>query len=171
MQQKVTKYTESEQAQVEERLEAILSSPGFENSVQMSNFLRFIVEKTLQGKTQDLKGYTIGVDALGRPEDFDPQTDPSVRVMAGRLRQALDNFNRDSPGPVSIILEKGNYVPSFGFLGVSEDELQTMEAEDIAAAIRYAVTAPQHVNVSLIELQPTEQSFGATQFDPLDWKE
>ncbi|MEO1141322.1 MAG: hypothetical protein AAFW66_03110, partial [Pseudomonadota bacterium] len=134
MQQKVTKYTESEQAQVEERLEAILSSPGFENSVQMSNFLRFIVEKTLQGKTQDLKGYTIGVDALGRPEDFDPQTDPSVRVMAGRLRQALDNFNRDSPGPVSIILEKGNYVPSFGFLGVSEDELQTMEAEDIETA-------------------------------------
>lgn len=46
-----------------------------------------------------------------------------------------------------------------------------LEADDIAAAIRYAVLAPAHVNVQLIELQPTEQSFGATQFDPLDWKQ
>ena len=54
---------------------------------------------------------------------------------------------------------------------VTTPPIKAMEAEDIAAAIRYAVTAPPHVNVSLIELQPTEQSFGATQFDPLDWKE
>lgn len=45
-----------------------------------------------------------------------------------------------------------------------------LTAQDIADAIRYAVEAPGHVNVSMIELQPTEQSFGATQFDPLDWK-
>ena len=47
--------------------------------------------------------------------------------------------------------------------------IRELTAEDIAAAIRYAVEAPAHVNVSTIELQPTEQSFGATQFDPVDW--
>ena len=54
---------------------------------------------------------------------------------------------------------------------VTTPPIKALEAGDIAAAIRYAIQAPAHVNVSLIELQPTEQSFGATQFDPLDWKE
>ena len=44
-----------------------------------------------------------------------------------------------------------------------------MTSGDMADAILYAVTAPMHVNVSMIELQPTEQSFGAAHFDPLDW--
>ena len=45
-----------------------------------------------------------------------------------------------------------------------------MSSEDIAAAVAYAVGAPAHVNVSMIELQPTEQSFGGMQFDPLEWE-
>jgi len=49
--------------------------------------------------------------------------------------------------------------------------IRELDADDIAGAIRYAVEAPPHVNVSMIELQPTEQTFGATQFDPLDWSE
>ena len=49
--------------------------------------------------------------------------------------------------------------------------IRELTAHDIAESIRYAVTAPAHVNVSMIELQPTEQTFGATRFDPLDWKE
>lgn len=42
--------------------------------------------------------------------------------------------------------------------------------EDVAAAILYALTAPAHVNVSTIELQPVEQTFGGVQFDPIDWQ-
>lgn len=37
--------------------------------------------------------------------------------------------------------------------------------QDIAAGILYAVTAPPHVNVSTIELQPVEQVFGGSMFD------
>ncbi|MEM0943915.1 MAG: SDR family oxidoreductase [Pseudomonadota bacterium] len=44
--------------------------------------------------------------------------------------------------------------------GISE-----LEAADVAAAILYAVNAPPHVNVSTIELQPTEQAFGGVSFD------
>lgn len=47
--------------------------------------------------------------------------------------------------------------------------IRELVADDIAAAIRFAVQAPPHVNVSTIELQPTEQSIGATQFDPVRW--
>ena len=41
-----------------------------------------MVEATLAGRGDRLKGYTIGVEALGRPDSFDPQIDPIVRVEA-----------------------------------------------------------------------------------------
>ncbi|MEM8792734.1 MAG: SDR family oxidoreductase [Pseudomonadota bacterium] len=43
--------------------------------------------------------------------------------------------------------------------------IQELTSEDVASAILYAVTAPRHVNVSAIELQPVEQIFGGVSFD------
>jgi NADP-dependent 3-hydroxy acid dehydrogenase YdfG len=48
--------------------------------------------------------------------------------------------------------------------------IRELSPGDIAEAILYAVSAPAHVNVSTIELQPVEQSFGGAQFDPLEWE-
>lgn len=45
--------------------------------------------------------------------------------------------------------------------------IRELDAADVAAAILYALSAPTHVNVSAIELQPTEQSFGGVSFDPV----
>lgn len=125
-------------------LRDILDSPGFVNSSQLSSFLSFIVSKTLDNKTNEIKGYTIGVDALGRPDNFDPQVDPSVRVMAGRLRQSLENYKRDTGGftkdktTVDIELVKGSYVPKFTFTKAEDmeapaqsDKLATLLETDI----------------------------------------
>ena len=49
--------------------------------------------------------------------------------------------------------------------------IRAMDPGDIAAAILYAVRAPAHVNVSMIELQPTEQWFGGASFDKVDWRD
>lgn len=38
---------------------------------------------------------------------------------------------------------------------------------EIGEAILYAISAPQHVNVSTIELQPLEQAYGGPNFDPV----
>ena len=46
--------------------------------------------------------------------------------------------------------------------------IRELRPEDVADAIAYALGAPEHVNVSTIELQPLEQTFGGTSFDPLD---
>ena len=46
--------------------------------------------------------------------------------------------------------------------------IRALTASDIADAIMFAVNAPAHVNVSMIELQPTEQFFGGVGFDPLE---
>ncbi len=48
--------------------------------------------------------------------------------------------------------------------------IRELSPDDIAEAILYAVSTPAHVNVSTIELQPVEQTFGGAQFDPIDWE-
>ncbi len=97
-------------------LSAILVSDNFADSPQLSEFLKFIVCKTVNGEQEDIKAYTIAVDALGRPEDFDPQSNSFVRVAAGRLRRTLALYNaKEMPRDASlfITLEPGSYVPTF----------------------------------------------------------
>jgi hypothetical protein len=88
----------------------------FRDSPQLSAFLKFVVEETLQGRGGDLKGYTIATMALGRRDDFDPQTDPIVRVQAGRVRQAIQDYYDAHPeDPLRIQFVKGSYEPQFLF--------------------------------------------------------
>ncbi len=102
---------------VRQTLDEVLASPAFAQAPKLSKFLEYVVQKTLAGKACELKGYTIGVEALGRSDDFDPQTDTTVRVLAGRLRKALDSYFREAGEnqPVRISIPKGKYVPSFSF--------------------------------------------------------
>lgn len=124
---------------VEKALSEILQSSGFSNSSQMGNFLEYIVTTTLEGRASDIKGYTIGIDALGKDESFDPTTDPSVRVMAGRLRQALANFYLETPDHVGpkIELPKGKYVPVFDWAKKTDNPTPTsLSVEDEVSAPR-----------------------------------
>jgi len=80
----------------------------------MSSFLRYVVEQTLQGESERIKAYTIGVDALGKASDFDPQTDPSVRVLAKRLRDRLrEHYAHHTDASLRIQLVSGSYTPRF----------------------------------------------------------
>ncbi len=92
----------------------IVASEAFRDSPQLRAFLAYIVKEALAGRAADLKGYSIATQALGRPTSFDPQTDPIVRVQAGRLRQALTEYYAANPqADVVIRLEKGTYAPAF----------------------------------------------------------
>ena len=117
-------------SQVRASLERVLASEVFRAAPQLSAFLSFIVERAVEGRRAELKGYTIAVEALGRPPEFDPQSDPIVRVEAGRLRRALTQYyageGRDDP--LRIAIPVGAYVPVF--LGAEDDGLQP--AEDVA---------------------------------------
>ena len=84
--------TQPSPEEVRAALERILASRCFEQAARSSAFLRFVVEQTLAGQGGRLKGYTIAVEVFGRPPDFDAQTDPLVRVEAGRLRRRLIEY-------------------------------------------------------------------------------
>jgi tetratricopeptide (TPR) repeat protein len=93
----------------------VLASSAFQASPNLAAFLRFVVEATLSGQADRIKGYTIGTEALGRGRDFDPQTDPIVRVEAGRLRRTLYSYyaNGGANDQIVIALPIGSYVPTF----------------------------------------------------------
>jgi TolB-like protein len=96
-------------------LARIVASETFRSSPQLGAFLRFIVEEALAGRGASLKGYTIGVEALGRDPRFNPQIDPIVRVEATRLRRAMERYYSGDgiDDPVAIELPRGSYVPVF----------------------------------------------------------
>jgi len=80
--------------EIRHALDRVLNSTQFKNSPIMGKFLTYIVEETLAGNEDDLKAYSIAVDAMGRSEEFDAQSDPAVRVLAGRLRTGLSEYYR-----------------------------------------------------------------------------
>lgn len=101
--------------EIRSELDYIFASRYFRHSVLLQKFLRFVVEKTLEGKGNEIKEYTVGVEVLDRPMGFNPQQDASVRIHAVRLRRNLKAWYQDegSGAPIRIVLEKGSYQPVF----------------------------------------------------------
>jgi TolB-like protein len=100
---------------VRAQLERILASPGFANADRLSRFLRFVVERTLDGEGDQLKEYRLGTEVFDRPADYDPRLDSIVRVEARRLRAKLAEYY-DGTGrkdPTVIRVDKGGYAASF----------------------------------------------------------
>jgi len=81
----------------------------------MSAFMVYVVGKTLAGGADEIKSYTVAVDGLGKPTSFDPQADPTVRVLAGRVRRALKVYylENGATDEIRIKLKPGSYVPEF----------------------------------------------------------
>ncbi|HWB87385.1 MAG TPA: tetratricopeptide repeat protein [Bryobacteraceae bacterium] len=84
-------------------------------SERMGRFLRFAVERTLDGKADQLKEYLIGVEVFDRKPSYDPRVDPIVRVEARRLRSKLAAYYAGDgrEDPVLIEFATGSYAPRF----------------------------------------------------------
>jgi predicted ATPase len=102
-------------AEVAAQLERVLASRLFTSSRRLSAFLRFIVEATLRQRTAGLKESVLGVEVFGRNAGYNPQEDPVVRVMAGRLRSRLAEYYHSEgvSDPVIFELPRGGYVPTW----------------------------------------------------------
>lgn len=96
-------------------LERILQSHEFRSSRRSQEFLKYVVEHTLNGQSGALKERTIGIDVFGRPAAYDPSDDATVRVKAGEVRKRLGLYyaGEGRNGDVRIELPAGTYVPEF----------------------------------------------------------
>jgi hypothetical protein len=96
-------------------LHRVLQSSGFRSSKRSQDFLRYVVERTLDGQAENLKERTIGVDVFGRSAEYDPSDDATVRVKAGEVRKRLGLYyaNEGQAEEIRIELPHGTYIPEF----------------------------------------------------------
>lgn len=94
-----------------EELERILKSDTFRTSAALRRLLRFLFDKAVAGEADQLKEYSIGVDAFGKPTSYDPRNDAIVRLQVGRLRQKLGEYYRTEGecDPLVFDLPKGRF--------------------------------------------------------------
>jgi len=100
---------------IREELTRVLNSHEFRTSKRSQDFLRYVVENTLQGHIDLLKERTIGIDVFGRSTSYEPSDDATVRVKAGDVRKRLGLYYADQGArdPLRIELPAGTYVPEF----------------------------------------------------------
>jgi TolB-like protein/Tfp pilus assembly protein PilF len=81
----------------------------------MQSFLRYVVGEALEGRGEEIKGYTLALEVFGRGNSFDPANDSVVRVEAARLRRTLAAYYGDEGSGDTVIIDvpKGGYVPEF----------------------------------------------------------
>lgn len=96
-------------------LQKLIADPIFLSARVLSRFLSFIVEETLEGRSEQLKEYSIGISVLYRGRHFNPQIDGIVRVHAARLRRSLAKYYEGAgkTDMIRIIVPKGSYIPGF----------------------------------------------------------
>lgn len=98
---------------VRRHLDEIVLADAFRGSVRSQQFLRYIVEKTLEGDVSCLKERTIGVELFQRSPSYDTGQDAIVRVTASDVRRRLlEHYGRDGyTSHVHIQIPRGSYVP------------------------------------------------------------
>ncbi|MBT3426043.1 MAG: SDR family oxidoreductase [Gammaproteobacteria bacterium] len=107
---------------------------------------------------------------------------PLAAALYGATKGAIHKLSRDlrmelqGTGIRVTEINPGRVISEFYDVAIDDDEqrkktvdnqCEDLVAEDIADAIVYCVTAPWRVNVSQMEILPTEQTYGGSQFVPM----
>jgi adenylate cyclase len=98
-----------------QQLQRIFASSQFDGTKTQRAFLKYVVRKTIEGKSDQIKGYTIATEVFGRGGDFDQKSDPIVSIQANKLRRALERYylTTGKRDPIRIDIPKGSYIPAF----------------------------------------------------------
>ncbi len=101
-------------SEFQDALSRVIASATFRSSPRLAELLTHLVQQTVAGHADRLKGYAIALDVFGRDEDFDASSDSIVRVQMTRLRKALVEHyaGEGQDDPLRIVIPRGSYVPS-----------------------------------------------------------
>jgi hypothetical protein len=98
-----------------QQIERLTKSHSLHSSESLCKLLRYLAEHSLDHPGIALKEYQIATEVLGRPAGFDPQSDSTVRVQAGRLRVKLAEYygHEGVDDPILVEIPKGSYTLTF----------------------------------------------------------
>jgi hypothetical protein len=97
------------------QVDKLINSHSLRGSESLCKLLRYLAEHSLDHPGVALKEYQIATEVLGRSGGFDPQSDSTVRVQAGRLRMKLaEYYSHEGPDDLIVVeLPKGSYALTF----------------------------------------------------------
>jgi hypothetical protein len=75
-----------------QQIDKLINSHSLRGSESLCKLLRYLAETSLDHHGAAVKEYQIATEVLGRSHGFDPQSDSTVRVQAGRLRVKLEEY-------------------------------------------------------------------------------
>jgi hypothetical protein len=132
-------------------VEVICKSGPFRTSAKSRQFLRYIVQRTLDGKVDELKERLIGISLLGRENSYDTGSDAGVRVRANDVRKRLAAYYSANSTDSEFALEipAGSYVPHFYVPCVLTSSEPEPETASITEARQPSVALPQAPALSL----------------------
>src|SRR5581483_4143540 len=98
-----------------QQVDKLTKSHILHGSESLCKLLRYLAEHSLDHPGIALKEYQIATEVLGRPAGFDPQSDSTVRVQAGRLRVKLAEYysHEGIDDPILVEIPKGSYALTF----------------------------------------------------------
>ena len=142
-------WSESDQKAIREQLVRILNSGPFHQAQRRQRFLEYIVNESLAGRGERLKGYNVAQAVFDRTDTFDSNVDPIVRLEAGRLRDRLREYydGEGQADPIRIELPKGTYTPRIEFrqaatLDPRPDRAAPIKQLMLAAAVLLIISPP-----------------------------
>lgn len=112
-----------------QQIDTIIKSHSLRGSESLCKLLQYLAKQSLYHPEAPLKEYQIATEVYGRPADFDPQSDSTIRVQAGRLRVKLAEYyaNEGIADPIVVQIPKGSYHLTF--------EARTVESRPLPSPV------------------------------------
>jgi hypothetical protein len=98
-------------AQFFQHIDNIIKSHSLRGSESLCKLLQYLAKQSIDHPDAPLKEYQIATEVYGRHADFDPQSDSTIRVQAGRLRLKLAEYyaGEGASDPILVKIPKGSY--------------------------------------------------------------
>jgi len=95
---------------VRAHLDEVLESASFRTSARSRQFLQYVVDESLAGRSDSLKERVVGERVFGRDPAYDTGQDSIVRVKANEVRRRLAQFYDQHPhSTIRIEMVSGSY--------------------------------------------------------------
>jgi hypothetical protein len=140
-------------AEIRAHLAEIFASPQFRSSKRCQNLLTFLVQTAIEGRQHILKERVIGVEVFNRSADYNPASDPAVRVYVAEVRKRLAQYYQDAPPNARaprIRVATGHYVPEFSWAEESHVEPPLVERPPRRLWLAWAALATAGVLLAAI---------------------
>src|SRR5271157_3085089 len=130
--------------QLSQQIDHIIKSHSLRGSESLCKLLQYLAKQSLYHPEAPLKEYQIATEVYGRPADFDPQTDSTIRVQAGRLRLKLADYyaTEGAADPIVVRIPKGSYHLTFETRTVEPPGPQSVSALEPSPSSAAVATVP-----------------------------